>query len=291
MSRSVAIAAGSRTALFIRQRRCLGHNEPFRCRKHNTIRNSLTADGQHAGTPGAGDEAAQTGPNEENKKMATAPSASTTLADLAVTHPAASRVFHRHGLDFCCHGRRPLAEACAERGLAAEGVIAEIAAEEAAAPDLPRWDERPLAELVRHIVDFYHQRLRVELPELISLAAKVETRHADKASCPRGLQAHLEEVHQAVLEHLAKEEQVLFPMILGGRGRMAAGPIHVMEAEHDDHAESLRKTRRLTADLVAPDEACPTWRALYLRLAALEAELMDHIHLENNVLFRRVLAA
>ena len=220
-----------------------------------------------------------------------APSAVATLADLAVAHPAASRVFHRHGLDFCCHGRRPLADACAERGLDADRVIAEITSEEASASDLPRWDDQPVPRLIEHIVSFYHLRLRAELPELISLAAKVETRHAEKGSCPRGLRAHLEEVHRAVLEHLAKEEQVLFPMILGGRGRMAGGPIHVMETEHDDHAESLRQTRRLTADLVAPEEACPTWRALYLRLRELEAELMDHIHLENNVLFRRVLAA
>jgi regulator of cell morphogenesis and NO signaling len=219
------------------------------------------------------------------------PSVATTLADLAVSHPSASRVFHRYGLDFCCHGSRPLADACAERGLDADRVVAEIATEEASASDQPRWDERPIPELVDHIVRFYHLRLRAELPELVSLAAKVETRHAEKASCPRGLRAHLEEVHRAVLEHLAKEEQILFPMIVGGRGRMAAGPIGMMESEHDDHAEALRRTRRLTADLVAPEEACPTWRALYLRLGQLESELMDHIHLENNVLFRRVLAA
>jgi regulator of cell morphogenesis and NO signaling len=69
-----------------------------------------------------------------------------------------------------------------------------------------------------------------------------------------------------VLEHLAKEEQVLFPAILAGRGRLVAGPISVMESEHDDHAADLRETRRLTADLVAPAEACTSWRALYLRL-------------------------
>lgn len=218
------------------------------------------------------------------------PSPTSTLADLAVSHPAASRVFHRHGLDFCCHGRRPLGEACAERGLAPESVIAEIAAEEAVSPG-ESWSERPLAELARHIVDHYHQRLRVELPELISLAAKVETRHGEKESCPRGLRAHLEEMYQSVLEHLAKEEQVLFPMIAAGRLQHAAGPVHVMEAEHDDHAVALRHTRSLTADLVAPKEACPTWRALYLRLDAFEAELMEHIHLENNILFRRALAA
>jgi len=219
------------------------------------------------------------------------PSPAATLADLAVSFPAASRVFHRHGLDFCCHGRRPLQEACTAKGLDAERLIGEIAAEQAEAPELPRWDERPLAELVEHIVGFYHRRLREELPRLVALAAKVETRHAEKPSCPRGLRAHLEAVHGAVLEHLEKEEQVLFPMILGGRGRLAGAPIRAMEGEHDDHAENLQKTRWLTADLVAPEEACPTWRALYLGLTALEAELMDHIHLENNVLFRRVLAA
>ena len=150
---------------------------------------------------------------------------------------------------------------------------------------------RPLAELVDFIESHYHRRLREELPELVALALKVESRHAEKASCPRGLRAHLEGVHQAVLEHLAKEEQVLFPMIRGGRGRMAAGPIDVMESEHVDHAENLQQIRRLTAELTAPEEACPTWRALYLRLGELERELMEHIHLENNVLFRRVLAA
>jgi regulator of cell morphogenesis and NO signaling len=213
-----------------------------------------------------------------------------SLADLAVTRPAASRVFRRHRLDFCCHGGRPLEAACVERGLSAEAVLAEIDQEEAATADMPRWAERPVAELVAHVVDVYHRGLREELPELVQMAAKVESRHAEKASCPRGLRAHLEEVHEAVLSHLAKEEQILFPMILAGRGRLAGGPIHVMEAEHDDHGESLQKTRRLTADLTPPEEACATWRALYLRLARLEADLMDHIHLENNVVFRRVLA-
>jgi regulator of cell morphogenesis and NO signaling len=188
-----------------------------------------------------------------------APTAVTPLAELAESFPAASRVFHRYGLDFCCHGKRPLGDACAEAGLDAPSVLAEIATEQAAAPDLPRWDEKPIAELVDHIVGFYHRRLREELPELVALAAKVESRHADKPACPRGLRAHLEAVHAAVLEHLAKEEQVLFPMIMTGRGRMAAGPITVMEAEHDDHASNLRETRRLTADLVAPPEACATW--------------------------------
>jgi regulator of cell morphogenesis and NO signaling len=169
-------------------------------------------------------------------------------------------------------------------------VLDEIVAEQKSHAHLPRWADAPVADLIGHIVGFYHRRLREELPELLTLATKVETRHAEKRSCPRGLRDHLAHVNLAVREHLAKEEQVLFPMILAGRAAMAGAPIHAMEAEHEDHARDLARTRELTADLVAPEEACTTWRALYLRLGALEEELMDHIHLENNVLFPRVLA-
>jgi regulator of cell morphogenesis and NO signaling len=220
--------------------------------------------------------------------MSTSATPQQTLAELAVIHPAASRVFHRNRLDFCCHGQRPLAEAAAERGLDAAALLAEIEAEQAgASPE--RWDGKPVPELIRFIVDHYHARLRAELPELQAMAERVETVHADKASRPRGLAAHLRETHLAVLDHLAKEEQVLFPLILDGRGAMAAAPVRVLEAEHDDHAAALRRIRELAADLEPPAEACTTWKALYLRLEQLEAELMEHIHLENNVLFRRVL--
>jgi regulator of cell morphogenesis and NO signaling len=96
-------------------------------------------------------------------------------------------------------------------------------------------------------------------------------------------------VHASVLEHLAKEEQVLFPMIQAGHGRHASGPVQAMEHEHHDHAASLKRIRDLAHDLVPPQEACTSWRVLYLRLNQLEADLMEHIHLENNVLFPRAL--
>ena len=216
-------------------------------------------------------------------------SSSQTLADLAVLNPAASRVFHRYGLDFCCHGGRPLAEACAQRGLNPQSILSEIATEEVGTHPV-RWDERSFDEIIDHIEDYYHRRLRAELPELEAMAAKVESRHADKSTCPKGLRKHLAAIHEAVLDHLGKEEQILFPMIRSGRARLAVGPINAMESEHVDHGENLKRTRELTANLTAPPEACPTWQALYLRLVDFEAELMEHIHLENNILFRRVLA-
>ena len=212
-----------------------------------------------------------------------------TLANLAITRPGATRVFLANGLDFCCGGRRPLKEACAEKGLDPETILRAIAVADQDWGDLTRWADRSTVELATFIVDHYHARLRTEIPELILLADKVEQVHADKASCPRGLAAQLHTMHAAVLDHLAKEEQILFPLIRAGRGRGAGGPIHVMEQEHEDHGRSLARLRELTADLTAPHEACLTWRALYLRLGRLADELMEHIHLENNVLFPRAL--
>ena len=174
------------------------------------------------------------------------------------------------------------------RGLDASAVLAAIEAEESHTNDSHRWDREPLPALITFIVDTFHHRLREQFPELIRMAEKVEARHGEKASCPR-LAAHLISMHDSVLDHLAKEENVLFPLIANGQGRVIAGPVHVMEHEHEDHARALETLRRLTTNFVAPEEACVTWRALYLGLQQLEEELMVHIHLENNVLFRRAL--
>lgn len=212
-----------------------------------------------------------------------------TLADLAISRPGASRVFLAHGLDFCCGGKQPFTEACVERGLDPDALLKEIEAADAAPDDLSRWSKRPLLDLIGFIEDYYHARLRSELPELIALADKVEQVHADKPTCPRGLAAHLRQMHLAVLDHLKKEERILFPAIRAGRGHGTTSTVHSLEMEHEDHGMSLARLRELTADLTPPAEACPTWRALYRRLARLGDELMEHVSLENHVLFPRAL--
>ncbi|MCA9605264.1 MAG: iron-sulfur cluster repair protein YtfE [Myxococcales bacterium] len=204
------------------------------------------------------------------------------MSQLAINVPAASRVFKRHKLDFCCSGQRALSEVCRERGLDPKTVLAELEREAMKVTEPPVAYSSP-DELIDHILERYHEPLRQELPELVAMAKRVEIRHGDKPSCPRGLAEHLVALHGDVLEHLAKEEQILFPSIRAGM--VVRGPIAVMQLEHEDHGAALERTRTITADLTPPPGACATWRALYLRLQELESELMDHIHLENNVLF------
>jgi len=215
----------------------------------------------------------------------------TTLAELAVAHPAAARVFYANRLDFCCGGRRPFAEACRERGLDAKALLDEILVEESSSEPATRWELAPLADLIDHIVNHYHRRLRIALPNLIRMARRVEERHGDKVSCPVGLAALLELVHTSVLDHLEKEETILFPALLRHTNADLSRPVYVLEFEHEHHKGDLQRIRALTDDLTIPDEACTTWRALYGNLQQLEQELMDHIHLENNILFRHALAA
>jgi regulator of cell morphogenesis and NO signaling len=213
----------------------------------------------------------------------------TTLAELAATRAGASRVFHRHGLDFCCQGRVTLAEACAKKQLSADAIARAIEDESPRALDFRRWDEAPLPELIAHVLERFHAAHRAELPRLLAMARKVEAVHAEKAECPRGLHAHLEHVAEELESHMQKEEQILFPLILSGRGRMAAAPIQVMEEEHVDHGRNLERLRALAHEYALPEDACGTWRALYLGLQELELELMQHIHLENHLLFPRAL--
>ncbi len=93
-------------------------------------------------------------------------------------------------------------------------------------------------------------------------------------------------------QHMAKEVQILFPMIKHGQGAMADGPISVVQHEHDSASTALsRRLDALTNGYEVPPEACNPWRALWHGLAALEESLHQHIHLENNILFPRALAS
>ncbi len=217
--------------------------------------------------------------------------ANQTLGHVATVHPTATLVFLRHGLKFCCSGEQKLGDACRAAGRDPDAVIAEIEAEGSTrAP--ARWDQKPLPDLIDFIVARYHESLRADLPALLDAARRVERVHAQRPDCPHGLASQLEQLDAELRQHLAKEEQVLFPTIRSGHaGAHVHMPVRVMMQEHDDHGAGLQRLRELSDDFNPPPQACATWRALYAGLAKLEAELMEHIHLENNVLFPRALHA
>lgn len=139
--------------------------------------------------------------------------------------------------------------------------------------------------LIAHILDRFHATHRRELPQLQSLARRVEMTHAEHASCPTGLADFLAVMQDELEAHMMKEEQVLFPTLLAGGGGCAPFAIRRMRMEHDDHAAQLEKLRSLTNDFTPPESACSTWIVLYAGCAKLEQDLRGHIEFENGVLF------
>lgn len=208
--------------------------------------------------------------------------ASRTLADIATKLPGATGIFRAHKLDFCCGGNVTLSEAAAKRGLSLSGVEAALASLD---PGAPRAVPTEPAALIEHILKRYHDVHRRELPELIRLAIRVEAVHRDHSAVPSGLASMLEALSNELESHMLKEESILFPLMRTGGNPMIVHPISRMRIEHDEHGERLRAVETLTHGLTLPADACPTWRALYAGLRKLIDDLMEHIHLENNILF------
>lgn len=213
---------------------------------------------------------------------ATLDRAQQAIGQIAVNLPGSTAVFRRLKLDFCCGGQVPLQQACASKGLPLDAVLSELAGLER--PSEPPATGSPAA-LVDHILERYHAVHREQLPELIRMARRVEAVHRESPDVPVGLAAHLEAMEVELLDHMAKEEAILFPMMQRGVRAQAAGPIQVMRDEHTGHGAQLERLMALTDDATPPPGACNTWRALYAGIAQLSDDLVNHIHLENNVLF------
>ena len=139
--------------------------------------------------------------------------------------------------------------------------------------------------LIEYILQRFHEVHRQQLPELIELATKVESVHADHPDVPRGLAVLLQQMHSELLDHMAKEEGVLFPMLARGGNSFVTHPICVMMSEHEEHARRLTQLMALTRQATPPAGACTTWVRLCTATKTFAEDLQKHIQLENTVLF------
>jgi len=224
----------------------------------------------------------------------------TLVADVATANPATIKVFQSQGIDFCCGGKRPLAEVCEEKGMRFSDLQSALEGAGTEAPNLPAADA-PLTEIVRFIVDHFHAGLRVELPRLDEMAARVLSAHGERhPEMLKNLAATFRDLREELESHMMKEEQILFPYVerleaLAARGGSLPGspfgsiegPIGAMEHEHEIAGNALARMRELTGGYVPPEDACNGFRGLYHGLKEFETDLHQHIHLENNVLFPR----
>lgn len=224
-----------------------------------------------------------------------------TIREIALEFPQSVRVFEEFKIDYCCGGRKPLAEACENSGIDEKLVWEKLenavkGVEKNEKTDFPE-HKRP-AELADYIVEKHHAFTRNELERLTPLMDKVCRKHGEHHAELFKVQTGFRALSDEIIPHLQKEEMMLFPYIKVLAAVVSTNlpvaeppfktvnnPVRMMMLEHDAAGDFLRQMRVASNDYALPDGACPSYTALYFGLEELERDLHRHIHLENNVLF------
>jgi regulator of cell morphogenesis and NO signaling len=229
--------------------------------------------------------------------------AAATVGDIVAKDFRAAGVFERFGIDFCCGGRRSLAEACRTAAADRDAVVREL---ETLAPAEPADDDAaswPLDRLIDHLEGRHHRYVRAALPRIAGFLGRLVEVHGVRHPELSLVAAAFDRLAAELEQHLVKEERVLFPYVrdlvehaeerCGGLVSpfgSVENPIRMMEREHREAGGELQLIRRLTGGYTAPGDGCATYAVCMAELQEFERDLHRHIHLENNVLFPQAIA-
>jgi regulator of cell morphogenesis and NO signaling len=233
--------------------------------------------------------------------------AARTVRELATELPHATRTFEKLGIDYCCGGSRSLSDACVHARVPVEDVLQALEQGNKAGPAtgtaLPDFAIGKLADLVEHILATHHAYVKQEMPRLHQLLNKVVAVHGNGHPELAEIQQTFRGMSDELASHMMKEEHVLFPYIVDlenavttGRARprpafgSVSSPVHMMELEHESAGAALKAISTLSANYTPPESACFSYKTLYSALQQFEADLHQHVHLENNILFPRAIA-
>jgi len=225
------------------------------------------------------------------------PQLDSTVGDIVAGCPALASVFENIGIDYCCGGKKTLGDACRDKGLEPQSVLATLAQPPQTEP-VADTAVMALTELADHIEQTHHAYLRSEFSRLNELTSKVASVHGDQNPRLHQVSETCRALIAELSDHMMKEEQILFPLVrqLDASDTAPtfhcgslANPIHQMESEHNQAGAALERLRELTDGFTPPDGACNSYRAMLNAIAHLERDLHLHIHKENNVLFPRAL--
>jgi regulator of cell morphogenesis and NO signaling len=232
-----------------------------------------------------------------------------TVREMALNVPAATRVFEKLGIDYCCGGNKSLQQACSEANLPMQQVLESLESAADSAEHRKQdgryhddWQTAPLADLIAHINNTHHKYVKEEVVRLRALFEKVCGVHGGKHPELLDLQKDFRALAQELSMHMMKEEMVLFPYIERMEEAVIEGepilpppfatvrnPVATMVHEHDSAGNLLRSMRGLSSDYRAPSDACTSFKNLFTALPEFERDLHQHIYLENNILFPRAI--
>lgn len=228
--------------------------------------------------------------------------ATQSIRKIVTTQPSAAAILQRFDIDLCSQADASLRQACAELQLSVDQVLEKLSDAAMNEHGAPLANPAALSQsrLIQHIVRTHHQCVRQEVPRLAEMAHKLAGKRGDRAPELKNVETLLEELRVDLLNHIQKEEMILFPFLAQMEDELlhavapahacfptVAQPIRMMMLEHDAIDRIMEELRRLTHGFAPPDWACGTHAALFTGLRAFEVDFEQHIHLENDVLFPR----
>ncbi|MAC96179.1 MAG: iron-sulfur cluster repair di-iron protein [Flavobacteriales bacterium] len=223
----------------------------------------------------------------------------TKVSKIVAQNYKTAKVFSKYGIDFCCNGGIPLSEACEQNSVDVNQVVEEVKEELAKDAEVD-YRKMKQSELVDLIVNKHHNYVEETIPILQAYLNKLCQVHGERHPELFEVKELFGQTAGALTMHMKKEELVLFPYIVKMEKALAAGeefpmpnfghidnPISMMEDEHTEEGERLRKIASITDGYTCPPDGCQTYRVAYAVLDEFEKDLHKHIHLENNILFPR----
>lgn len=233
---------------------------------------------------------------------------SQTVGQIAVSFPESIPVFEKYKIDYANQGGRSLKDACYMAGLPFEKIRKELerfhpVKEEwyAAEPD---WRNEPMAEVIDHIVKTHHVFVRRQLEKIEVLLDRLMEAGAAPGSPVIILHDFFHNIARDTLAHMQEEEEVVFPYLVEVEMAIQRGkpipepfreynalthPIRILQADHGMMGREWMKIEELTDFFNAPPDARQELKDLYQAFRELDLDNRKHFHLENNVLFHRVM--
>lgn len=220
-----------------------------------------------------------------------------TIGEIVADNYQAAGIFRRYGLDFCCGGGVSLDEACKKNNIDIEAITRDLERVSESHINYNSWSP---SFLIDYIINTHHQFVRMKIDEIKPFAGKVSRVYGERQPETKEIYELFCVLADEMQEHLESEEQTVFPMIRAIAEQYQSGngisselsdeykrQNALMEDEHETAGSIMKQIRKLSNDFTPPDDACTTYRILYKNLQAFEEDLHKHVHLENNILFKK----
>jgi len=221
-----------------------------------------------------------------------------SIGEIVAKDYRAAAIFKEAGIDFCCGGKQSIEEACSEKGIDRTELISKLKAIESSpnttTQNFIEWEPGFLCD---YIVNTHHKYVLKSLPDLVIYTEKIASVHGERHPELAEVVELFSQVNRELLQHMKKEEDVLFPSIkevikTGSANAKATiiSEISRLSGEHEFAGGAMDKIKVITSNYQVPSDGCNTYHVTFKLLSQFEDDLHTHIHLENNILFPKALS-